>query len=95
MTTHPDAVMTPGQLVAMYSRYPQALAEELDFVLGEARNEHDMTIHNHVIRKIERMCPQRDQLILRVVQAILETATQTGAITDGKERSPAERNPPE
>jgi hypothetical protein len=80
----PDWLMNRNDMLGMYQQYPGALAEELDYVFCEVKTDEERAVHNHVIRRLSRLCIDRPRLLKNVATAILKTLIHEGATQNGK-----------
>jgi len=52
------------------------LAEELDYIFGVIENDDQKAVHNHIVKKMRRICPNRNEMLIAVARAIIKSARQ-------------------
>jgi len=72
MTEKPDWLPTRNELLKVYQKCPGMLAEDLDFIFGELKPEQ-REVHNHIVKKIEHLRPDRNKMLLAVARSIISS----------------------
>ena len=52
------------------------LAEDLDYIFGVIKNDEQKAVHNHVVKKLILICPNRNAMLLAIAKAIIKCAGQ-------------------
>jgi len=73
---------TREDVVGAYRRSTVLLVRELEYIFGEARNEHDVGVHNKIAREIAFLCPDRKKLLQEVAFTIIRCSKETPPIDE-------------
>ncbi len=73
MSETPSWIVTRNARLKVYQNNPGLMAEELDYVFGTVENDDHKAVHNHIVEKIELICPNRNRLLINVARAVIET----------------------
>jgi len=72
----PNWLPTRNQRLKRLQRTPGFLAEDLDYVFGTIKNDDEKAVHNHVLKKLARLCPDRNAMLIAVAKAIIKSSTK-------------------
>ncbi len=76
ISVKPKSTLTPNQRYMAFKKYPGLLAEDIVYIFEPVITEGDKGVQNHILAKINRFCPNADELITNVATAIIKTAKE-------------------
>ena len=72
----PSWLPTRNQRMKVYQVVPGILALELDNIFGIIKSDDQKAVHNHVVKELERIFPNRNAMLIAMAKAIIKSETE-------------------